>query len=207
MATMAVIAAGMVPAEDTVQAAQRHVNVCVEGRVDFGVKPAQAMASEMFAEIGVTVDWRQGLIECPPQGILISLTDRTPPDLRPGAFAYATLNEGQVRLFYDRIAQVKPKLLLPHLLAHVLVHEITHVLEGISRHSAQGVMKAWWTPDDFNMMMWKPLPFTSEDINLIYPGLAARAGSAPTKTLSGVRPRTGNEAGAPVAVAAKLTSR
>jgi hypothetical protein len=28
------------------------------------------------------------------------------------------------------------------LLAHVMAHEITHVLEGIDRHSSEGVMKA-----------------------------------------------------------------
>ena len=38
------------------------------------------------------------------------------------------------------------------LLAHVLVHEITHVLEGVDRHTGQGVMKARWTEDDLALM-------------------------------------------------------
>jgi hypothetical protein len=180
IATLAVMAAGVAQAEETARPTERKVTVCMEGGSAFGVKPAQALASEMFAGIGVTVDWRKVPADCPPQGILIDLIDRTPADLRPGAFAYSTLEQQHIRLFYDRVAQVRPKLLLPHLLAHVLVHEITHVLEGISRHSAQGVMKAQWTPDDRNSMMWKPLPFTSEDIHLIYVGLAARAGRSPS---------------------------
>jgi hypothetical protein len=178
-AALAVVAAVVAQAGEAVQPAERKVTVCMEGGSAFGVKPAQAMASEMFGGIGVTVDWRNGSAGCTPQSILISLTDRTPADLRPGAFAYSTLELQHVRLFYDRVAQVRPKLLLPHLLSHVLVHEITHVLQGISRHSAQGVMKATWTPDDRNSMMWKPLPFTSEDIDLIYLGLAARARRSP----------------------------
>jgi hypothetical protein len=180
IATLAVMAAGVAQADETAQPTERKVTVCMEGGSAFGVKLAQAIASEMFAGIGVTVDWRKGPADCPPQGILIDLTDRTPADLRPGAFAYSTLEQQHIRLFYDRVAQVRPKLLLPHLLAHVLVHEITHVLEGTSRHSAQGVMKAQWAPDDRNSMMWKPLPFTSEDIHLIYLGLTARAGRSPS---------------------------
>ena len=59
-------------------------------------------------------------------------------------------------------------------LAHVLVHEITHILQGLSRHSESGVMKARWDSQDFAQMSWKPLPFTAEDVDLIQRGLAAR---------------------------------
>jgi hypothetical protein len=60
------------------------------------------------------------------------------------------------------------------LLAHVLVHEITHVLEGISRHSATGIMKDRWDDNDYSEMRRKPLRFAQEDVNLIYDGLKAR---------------------------------
>lgn len=71
------------------------------------------------------MEWRKGLAGCPPQGIQVSLTDRTPEDLRPKAFAFATPGEDRVRIFYDRIERVKPRLpveigkgmLIPHLLA------------------------------------------------------------------------------------------
>jgi hypothetical protein len=172
--TMAVIATLTGQAGETAPAARRTVTVCREGNADFGVKSAQAMASEMFAAIGVRVDWREGLSGCPPQSIQISLIDRTSPELKPGAFAYATPYEDHIRLFYDRVAAHKPTLLLPHLLAHVMVHEITHVLQRSTHHSVQGVMKARWTTDDINSMLWGPLPFTSEDIKLVYLGLAAR---------------------------------
>jgi hypothetical protein len=67
---------------------------------------------------------------------------------------------------------------VPVLLGHVLAHEITHILQGVARHSAEGVMKAHWTEDDFAEMSFKPLRFTEEDITLIHYGferLARRA--------------------------------
>jgi hypothetical protein len=60
-------------------------------------------------------------------------------------------------------------------LAHVLAHEITHILQGVSRHSESGVMKATWDQRDFEKMAWKPLTFTERDVMLIHFGLEARA--------------------------------
>jgi hypothetical protein len=72
-------------------------------------------------------------------------------------------------VFYDRIKQ-KPA--PGELLAHVMVHEITHILQGISRHSDSGVMKANWSGEDFQRMRYKVLPFAEEDVVLIHRGLA-----------------------------------
>ena len=155
--------------------AQRTVTICRQGKTDFAMKPAQQMASEMFAAIGVTLNWHEGTAGCPSEAIRISLIVRTPSALRPGAFAYAEPYEDHICLFYDRVAEMKPVFLIPHWLAHVMVHEIGHVLQQSTRHSAGGVMKAYWTREDFDSMMWKPLPFTNEDINLIESGLAARS--------------------------------
>ncbi len=68
------------------------------------------------------------------------------------------------------------------LLAHVMAHEITHILEGVSRHSNSGIMRALWSEDDHKMMKKHPLSFAPEDVELIRSGLAARnASSAGTK--------------------------
>jgi hypothetical protein len=53
-----------------------------------------------------------------------------------------------------------------------MVHEITHLLQGVTRHSDTGVMKARWTGTDFGGMRVTPLPFTRQDVELIYSGLA-----------------------------------
>ena len=59
-----------------------------------------------------------------------------------------------------------------------MVHEISHILQGVNRHSAQGVMKSHWDDRDLREMLWKPLEFTGEDVLLINQGLDARTSKA-----------------------------
>src|SRR5207302_776444 len=109
-------------------------------------------------------------------GVLIGLNTHTPATLHPGALAWALPYEGtQIRVFNDRIAQNHGPAEVPIVLAHVLAHEITHVLQGINRHSDQGVMKAEWERSDIAQMLWEPLTFTDEDVILIHRGLAQRS--------------------------------
>jgi hypothetical protein len=74
------------------------------------------------------------------------------------------------------------------LLAHVMVHEITHILERADRHSAEGLMKASWTPDDLVKMAYKPFSFDPVDVVLIREGLANRANTAPLGLAAACRP-------------------
>jgi hypothetical protein len=132
LATMGLLVAAMAHADESTHVtAEHHVTVCIEGGAGFGVKAhAQAMASQMFAAIGVTIEWEQGQRTCPPQGVLISLTDETPGGFLPGALGYALPYEGaHIRLFYDRIAIGRDPVLAPVVLVHVMVHEITHILQ------------------------------------------------------------------------------
>ena len=154
------------------------VTVCMEliPTLRLTIGQAQEIASRMFAPAGVTINWRAGSHGCQAQGIVVSLSTRTPENLKPGALAYALPYEGaHVQLFYDRILASGGDVLLPHLLAHVLVHEITHILQRISRHSAGGIMKARWEQDDFVQMLSKSLAFAVEDISLIRVGLTEMA--------------------------------
>jgi len=158
-----------------------NLTVCMELvpslRVTIG--QAQEFASTMFAPVGVIIKWRRGFRGCPAQAIQVTISDRTPEDLMPGALAYSRPYKGaDIRLFYDRIAEVGDADLWPRLLAHVLVHEITHILQKSSRHSAHGIMKARWEPAEYVQMKSKPLAFVDEDIPLIRAGLAARASRA-----------------------------
>lgn len=97
-------------------------------------------------------------------------------DPQDGTLGKALLHEGtHIQLFYDTIVRQYTRPVVPSVLAHVFVHEITHMLEGISRHSSTGVMKAHWSQRDILQMRWEPLKFASEDIELIHQGLATRA--------------------------------
>jgi hypothetical protein len=176
MTILAVAAATAAQAHETATAAERTVTVCVEGGIGFDVMlQAKNTASAMFAGIGVRVAWHRGLGGCPAQGIMISLSTGTPAKHLPHALAYALPYEGtHIVVFYDRIQGTAAPSLTPRLLAHVLVHEITHILQGVSRHSRTGVMKAQWEGPDYTEMAWKPLPFAPEDIDLIYRGLEGR---------------------------------
>ena len=156
--TLAILAAATCAARE----AQRKVTVCVSdvtlANEVHEVIQARATASEMFAAIGVKLDWR-----CPKSGqetIVISLNMGTPANRKPGELAHTSPKEGtHIVIFYDCVRKIRPNK-FSIVLAHVMVHEVTHILQGIPRHSESGVMKAQWDDYDFLQMAWKPLHFT-----------------------------------------------
>ena len=58
---------------------------------------------------------------------------------------------------------------------HQVGDRITHVLQQIDRHSRSGIMKARWSEEEIRSMSRKPLPFASEDVDLIRAGRLWRA--------------------------------
>jgi hypothetical protein len=156
------------------------VDVCMEwGSNQLIVGQAQHTASQMFAGIGVTIQWHRIGKFCPAEAMQISLINHAAENYFPGALAFALPYDGaHIQIFCDRfMGSAKPKS-FPSRLAHVMVHEITHILQGVVRHSESGVMKASWTEADYDEMSWKPLPFTQTDILLIHRGLESRAARA-----------------------------
>jgi len=150
------------------------VTVCIEPyqSVPLGVRP---LVSEMFASIGVSVDWR--VWDACPAGvgaIRVRLSDSSPSMPNSEALAVARPYEGSIVVFLDRVREELNRHRGPSVIAHVLVHEITHVLEGINWHSDTGIMKARWNSNDYGEMCHKPLPFAEEDVGLIYDGLKVR---------------------------------
>jgi hypothetical protein len=157
---------------------------------------AQMQAAKMFADIGLKIDWRccRAPRAADGQAILITFETETPDNQLPAALAYALPYEGiHINVFYARIVKMVPASGRSTLLAHVLVHEITHVIQGVVRHSREGVMKAAWSAEDYQNMLWKSLPFAREDIDLIVRGLNAHAaargaGPAVARNVSMSRP-------------------
>jgi hypothetical protein len=154
------------------------VQICSDKTADNGLNfRARNIATQMFAGIGVAIEWHDAR-SCPAGALRISYSTSTPAKLMPGALAYALPYEGtHIVIFYDRVQAAVEPARVPALLAHVLAHEVTHILEGTPRHSAEGVLKAHWTQDDYSQMCWKPLKFADEDIVLIHRGLERRAGT------------------------------
>jgi hypothetical protein len=181
---MMMASAGVWAAEDG--EAQRNVTVCAErGSAGPVANAAEVLASRMFAEIDVHIDWR-AVNACAGiyNALAVTIADGTPANQLPGALAYALPYEGtHVVVFYDRIKGQVDDSMVPRLLAHVLVHEITHILQRVGRHSASGVMKARFNEADHFKMKGKGLGFTKEDIDLIHIGLAWRQARLAENTL------------------------
>jgi hypothetical protein len=178
-----------------IPAARVPLTVCFGGTNDIALENrAMAVASRVFAQIGVRVDWRRGLHNCPRQAIQIDLSENTPASQRPEALAYALPYEGtHIVVFLDRVRNTVGPHTVPYLLGHVLAHEVAHILEGVAAHSERGLMKARWDGEDYEQMAWAPLAFTDADVQLINLGLEARAARlAPgPMTAANVQPAAG----------------
>jgi hypothetical protein len=177
--------AGLLAAVPVIAQSAGKIRVCVAGgdkTPGLVVLRAETIASGMLATAGVTVKWSsRGDAACPEtsqSGIVnIDLITGAPAADHPGAFAYARPYQGsEIVVMLDRIeyscirsSQVS------NVLAHTMTHEIAHLLQGVPRHSETGVMKAQWRHEDFDLMVYHPLPFTPQDIELIQLGLARRA--------------------------------
>jgi hypothetical protein len=68
------------------------------------------------------------------------------------------------------------------LLGHVLAHEICHVLQGVARHSLEGIMKGHWSLQETMDMPFRRLRFTEEDRELILIGLGTPEHEGPQAT-------------------------
>ena len=150
---------------------------------------AKATASRMFARIGLRVQWTThppapapdpGTTRCTsaqPEVIVIRIAPKRSASAIGEALASAlpfARTGTRITIFHGELQEAvrqRPGL-TPALLAHVLVHEITHVLQRVTGHSSEGVMRAHWTTSDYISMRDKPLEFTAVDVTLIRKGLS-----------------------------------
>jgi hypothetical protein len=77
--------------------------------------------------------------------------------------------DADVHVFYSRVTGfwAEDRAHMPQFLGNVLAHELTHALEGVARHSSEGLMKADWNARDYAEMLRGPLPFAAEDLDLL----------------------------------------
>lgn len=162
-------------ASEAGQSPNRMVTVCLNSGENAAVfYRGQAAASQILKQAGIRLEWRGDERAClsARNGIVVTLSLETPAARYPGAFAYALPFEGtHIVLFYDRVRNAVSPAVAPGLVGHVLAHEIAHMLQGMSRHSASGVMKPHWDPRDYLQMDRGHLNFTEEDSRLIQSGL------------------------------------
>jgi hypothetical protein len=139
---------------------------------------AKLIATSIFASIGVPVVWRSGGIrQLGGEGavsIEMQLDAGIGAQFRPGSLAYAVpyVNSGtRIHVFIDRVLKDRLPDMAGILLGYVMVHEITHVLQGMERHSAEGIMKATWDEHDHHAIFLRKLPFAAIDARLIHAAL------------------------------------
>ena len=74
------------------------VNICLEtGAGDrWVIAQAETITTRMFAEIGVSVEWRHSgnCNTAPGESLIVQLSTGVPQDQFPGALAYARLADG-----------------------------------------------------------------------------------------------------------------
>jgi hypothetical protein len=150
---------------------------------------ALLLAANVFGTVGVKVHFHAGVPPASdPDAIAIEFTTHTPANFMPGALAYALPYEGvHIRIFWDRIGNGGSAF---RTLQYVLLHEITHILQGVARHSDEGIMKAHWGDDEKAQIRSGLLRFTPNDIDLIHSGMGLRLS------------RGSHPAGSPMTVAA-----
>ena len=169
---------GAASAPSPPSASAPEVLVCLERIAQAGTSTtyvAQSETSKLLARAAVHVEWIHGSACQSSAVIQVHLTVQTPGNLLPGALAFCRpAARDDIRVLYDRVQAMVSPAHEPHLLAYVLAHEIAHILEGTGRHSATGIMKAQWTPEDYSDIASGKLTFASEDIELVHGGVIVR---------------------------------
>ena len=146
---------------------------------------AERTATGVFARIGVPLVFRAGA-EPKSNGegaasVEMQLDAKTPAQFHAGAMAYAMpfgVSGTRIHVFCDRVRNTSADGGTGVILGYVMAHEIAHVLEGVSRHSAEGVMKAHWEYPDYRQMKSGTLPFDPTDTESIHAALKKRATKA-----------------------------
>jgi hypothetical protein len=155
--------------------------------VDQAFRTARLVVNETYAEIGIRVVWRStrtfhsGCSRRPLETrIVVALLSTAPDGITSQALAFSEpyANQGPcVNLVMDRIrpAIANNPRSTGLLLGNALAHEIGHILQGITRHSDTGMMKARWSPEDIRSLLNGHLHFTAYDAEMILQTLAPPA--------------------------------
>jgi hypothetical protein len=142
--------------------------------------PGKPIATELFKRVGVRLTWHEGEVPTGQFGLMIRTAERAPTSASGEALA-ATRILGLTReiiVYKDRLESFLElhSSLRKVARAYVLTHELAHAMQGIGRHSDSGVMKAHWSDQDFQEMVFLKLGFAPPDVELIHKGLAADTG-------------------------------
>jgi hypothetical protein len=180
-ATVVIAVAGAYAAENG------PVRVCIQHRGlvnNFVMARAQTVVNAVFSAADVRIEWLPSRLcaDAPDDVIRIEMDSAPPARFGPETMAYAMPYRATgvtIHVFYDRVLQDHHDMPC-EMLGHVLAHEIGHVVEGIVRHSADGLMKPRWNLADYRRMRKPYLFFAAEDVELIQSTLQRASAGAVT---------------------------
>lgn len=194
MVTAAMVAAMETQAKSPKPQMDALVTVCIYNRAGVPwtvMERAKRVAATAFASAGIEVRWATGNRLGEPREaaageMLTVVFDATAPAHLPRAMAITNVGRevgADVYIFYNRVASRGTgfgERLMPELLGNVLAHELTHALQGVARHSNEGLMKAVWSLSDYAEMFRGPLRFAAEDLDLLRAHFNKERSPAPT---------------------------
>jgi hypothetical protein len=149
------------------------------------LQAGQYVASQLLADAGVRLVWHYGKPAAAGPDVLEVMfavapaSFRTPEKQNVLAYARPYAPDGTPLVFFtDRIVPVVEPFgkQAYQVLGHVLAHEITHVLEGMSHHSEEGLMRARWSPREMSVMTHGTLRMDAIDRELVQIGMEKRMG-------------------------------
>ena len=154
--------------------------VCVEHREtanNLVMNQAQGIVTMIFGQAGVRINWLPSRLcrNAALGAIRLEIDMEAPAHFSSETLAYALPYAGSgttIHVFYTRIMEGHREL-GAQILGHVIAHEMGHVLEGIARHSPDGLMKARWDQHDYVRMKRQHLSFSAEDVELMRPRLTS----------------------------------
>jgi len=152
--------------------------------------PGKVLASGIFDQIGVRLVWHNGeLLAATSAGVdasqpvfAIRTSEHPLESATSTALASARIvgsSGTEITVYKDRLQ----RFLADHssvagvAAGYVLAHELAHVMQGGARHSESGILKANWTREDCQAMVFHKLVFTPLDVELIHRGLAVQRAS------------------------------
>jgi len=156
----------------------------------FVVARAEGVATKAFAVAGIEVRWVKGQRLGEPrkavsgETLTVVFDAKAPAQANPdatattyfgkgaaafgeGAAAFGEGADANTHVFYDRVARFRDPVHMPEFLGNVLAHEMTHALEGVARHSTEGLMKPAWDVVDYGKMVGGPLPFAAVHLEML----------------------------------------
>jgi hypothetical protein len=160
-------------------AAVEAVDVYVSGRDGSSLLlgSGRPLAAAIFKKIGVRINWHAGELQAGQRAFGIRTLEQAPESATSGALASARLvgsSGTEITVYKDRVQRFldNHRNLAGVAAAYVLAHELAHAMQGVPRHSASGILKAQWSNDDYQEMIFQKLAFASVDVELIHRGLA-----------------------------------